>query len=400
MMPLTEPWATAPVRALYLHIACCRRRCHYCSFVTALLDAETRARYVACLHTELARRFPAGRAHPTLTSVYFGGGTPSLLTGEQVAGLLERLRRHPGLAPDCEVSLEMNPEGIDRARLEAYRDAGVTRLSVGLQAAQDEQLRRLGRVHDRARYLETMALAREVGFASLSSDLMIGLPEQTLAELDESLDVALAAGSQQLSFYSLTIDPGTPFAAAEEAGTLGRLPDEDQERAMYAHCLARAEAAGMRLYELSNAALPGHEGRHNLVYWLGEPYEAVGAGAASFVGGRRRRNRSDIEAWMDGVDRDDWEEDEPLTRADAMREFFWLGLRLTRGVGERRFAARFGEAIPGLLRAAAEALVTEGLLEATTAAYGGGAGWRLTRRGLDLANVAFRRFLAVDGLGD
>lgn len=362
------------------------------------MSPAERSAYVRALCREI---HALGRLVPeteTLTTLYFGGGTPSLMTPAEVAAIMETVMAVFGLAPGAEITLEVNPGDAVAEKIPDFARAGVTRLSVGLQTAHDGHLAYAGRSHTVADYSRVMAAARGAGFAAISSDILYGLPEQTIDEVAKSVELAVTAGSTHLSFYSLTIDPGTAFERLERAGRLAPLPDEEVEREMYAVCLELARAAGLRCYELSNAALPGHEGRHNLVYWRGEPYWAAGAGASSYLGGVRRRTTSEIGNWMEhwltpgaewisGL----WEEEEEVSRADAMREFFWLGLRLAEGVGRGRFRRLFGEALPEALEHTADGLVAEGLLENT-----GTDGWRLTRAALDIANVVFRRFLTSE----
>ncbi|MDI9469305.1 MAG: radical SAM family heme chaperone HemW [Bacillota bacterium] len=391
-----NPYAAVAPRALYLHLAFCRRRCRYCSFLSRVMTQSERDDYVNALCCEiraLGRRDPA-----PLATVYFGGGTPGLLTPGDVGRILETVEAAFGLLPGAEITLEVNPGGETAGKLKGFASAGVTRLSVGLQAAQDSHLAYAGRGHSVADYVRVCEAAGRAGFASISSDILYGLPRQTPEEVAATVRLALELGSSHLSFYSLSIDPGTVFERLEQAGKLDPLPDEDTEREMYAVCLELAEAAGLGHYELSNAARPGHEGRHNLVYWHAEPYQAAGAGASSYTGGVRRRTSSEIGRWMEhwlgpgaDLDTDLFEEEEAVSRLDAMREFFWLGLRLTEGVSPARFEEVFGAGLPAGLRQTAVDLVAEGLLEGTESG-----GWRLTRVALDIANVVFRRFLLTE----
>lgn len=362
------------------------------------MDPAERHAYVTALCSEIRALERLVPAVLPLVTLYFGGGTPSLMTADEAAQIIATVEEVFGLDPGAEITLEVNPGDTAAEKIRDFARVGVTRLSVGLQAAQDRHLAYAGRDHTVADYHRVMEAAGRAGFASLSSDILYGLPQQTPEEVAATVELALAAGSTHLSFYSLTIDPGTAFERLERAGRLAALPDEDTEREMYAVCLDLARAAGLRRYELSNAALPGHEGRHNLVYWRGEPYWAAGAGASSYLGGVRRRTISGIRHWMEhwlspGADwtTELWEEEEAVDLADAMREFFWLGLRLAEGVGRERFRRLFGQPLPVALERSAAGLVAEGLLESA-----GTDGWRLTRPALDIANVVFRRFLLTE----
>ncbi len=404
-----NPMAQISARALYIHIACCTCRCHYCAFATSVLNEEGIQSYVEALCKEIRLFFEqkggfldCEQAAPALETVYIGGGTPSLLSAEQLSAILGTVKKYRNIAKNAEVTLEVNPQSADIARLAAYRELGVNRLSVGLQTAQNHLLQQIGRQHDRAAYENCMHEARRVGYQNLSTDILYGLPGQTLQNVQESLQLALDMGSQHLSFYSLILEEGTVFAHKARKGQL-HLPDEEVERQMYDCCLLQSQKAGLELYEISNAARLGRESRHNTVYWKGEPYLAFGAGASSYVGGERCSRVGHVrkyiqylsaaENWQD-IQADFWAEREWVDRFSAMQEFFWLGLRNLSGVCARDFQDRFGEEMPDVFRTCLVSCLEDGLLEVKL--IGSDPHYVLSRRGLDLANQVFGRFLACE----
>jgi len=350
---------------IYLHIPFCRIKCPYCDFNTYAGIDDQRPRYVAALKEELRQRMGTGEPSPfDAGSLYFGGGTPSLLDPEDVAELIEIAGR------PAEVTLEANPGTVDAARLRALRAAGVTRLTVGCQTFQPDLLQGLGRLHDVPQTRRALADAREAGFDELNVDLMYGLSGQTLPQWDADLDEALTTGATHLSLYNLTIEEGTPFARRHAAGRLP-LPDEDVQRAMYLRAVERAEGAGFARYEVSNFASAGSECHHNRVYWSGDAYLGCGAGAHGFAPGdgtpsfgRRwwnlrvpRRYCAEVEAGRLPEDGD-----ETLGRPEALTEALLLGLRTRDGLDLVRFQARFGVSAEVLLGAPLADLVERGLI--------------------------------------
>ena len=314
--------APTPPVALYLHIPFCVSLCPYCDFVVYAGAAARgpRARvdaFLDALHTELDLRADAldavfGTGRPALETVYLGGGTPSLLPAEAIARLLGVVRARYGLAADAEVTLEANPGPDERGDSAALRSAGITRLSLGAQAMSDAGLRRLGRRHRTADVAAAVAGARKGGMDSISLDLLYDVPDASLADWIETLEAALALGPDHLSLYALTLDdpdaegltgpggdhlPTTTGARRWRAEARPR-QDEDRATAQYHHAVHRLAEDGWRGYEISNWAKPGHESRHNLVYWERRPYEAVGPGAHAFDGATRRWNAARLDGYL------------------------------------------------------------------------------------------------------
>jgi oxygen-independent coproporphyrinogen-3 oxidase len=303
--------------------------------------------YVAALRAELVRygALPwAGQV--SAESLFFGGGTPSLLPPEAVAAVVADARQGLGLAADAEVTLEANPEGLDRDQLRAFRAGGVTRLSLGVQSLDDALLRRLGRTHSAADARAAFTAARAAGFADVSVDLLFACPGQDLAGWTRTLDEILAWGPDHLSAYALTLEPATPFGRRPPAG----LPDEDLQVAQFETLVARAHRAGLERYEVSNFARPRRRSRHNLGYWRRQDYVGLGPGAHGSLGAVRYATRRSEPRWRASVLAGEWpiESWERLTERQMAAERIVLGLRLTDGIPAAWLAAHLRDA-PGVL---------------------------------------------------
>jgi len=379
-------------RGLYVHIPFCIRKCYYCDFNSFRLRGPERDHFLDLLEQEADRwaaRLEAAGGVPVLDTLYVGGGTPTTLEAGQLARLFGALRQRFPLAPQAEITVEANPGTLTLEKLAALREAGVNRLSLGAQVFDDGLLRRLEREHDAAAIETSVALAREAGIPSLNLDLIFALPGQDLRGWRATLQRALALEPDHLSCYSLIIEEGTPFYRWHQMGRLPR-PDEEEELAMYQAAIEAAEGAGLAQYEISNFARPGHQSRHNLIYWRNQPYLGLGPGAHSWWEGVRRANLGPLPAYEAALQagRLPLEREEPISRALEMDETMFLGLRLTReGVDRAAFRARFGtepEAVYGL---AIDRLVRLGLLEADAHRI------RLTRQGVPVANQVFLAFL-------
>lgn len=334
---------------LYVHVPFCRRKCPYCSFHSFPPQPGDIARFLAAIQAQmrLAATLPEVRAL-TFATVFFGGGTPSLLPVEPLAGLLAEARRlFAFTVEEPEISVEVNPGTVDAAGLTHLRRAGFNRLSVGVQSLDDAELRLLGRIHRGAEALEVIAAARGAGFANLSFDLMYGLPGQTVEAWQATLDRAMALAPVHLSMYELTVEQGTPFALAAGRGDW-RLPGEDEILAMMAAIDSTVGASDLQRYEISNYATAGSQCRHNLNYWRNGCYLGLGPGAVSALKGERRLAVADLEAFCRTVAAGSpgWCESERLHREAAFRETVVMGLRMTAGVELAELRQRFGIDLP------------------------------------------------------
>ena len=378
--------------SLYLHIPFCHTRCYYCDFNTYAGMLPLREPYVRALLTEIAlagelAEHADGRVRRSRT-LFFGGGTPSLLTVEQVTRLLHACREAFAVDEDAEITLEANPGTLNRKQLADLRTAGINRLSLGSQSFDAELLKTLGRIHTPEEITQALHHARAAGFTSINLDFMFGLPGQTMRHWQETLDQALALHPEHLSLYSLIIEEGTPFYTWAEEGRI--VPgDEDLCADMYEYADERLQGEGYINYEISNWALPGHASRHNLTYWQNLPYLGMGAGAHSFFADKRFSNERDPQAYIQTLKKRQLPivESETIERLQQMSETAFLGLRTAQGLHlptfEERFAESFASFVGNRLRIVEEA----GLLEQAD-------GWvRLSKHGRLLGNEVFMRLL-------
>lgn len=371
---------------LYVHIPFCVKKCRYCDFYSGPASREVQKTYLNTLMEEIRSCPFGGEEERHVTSVYFGGGTPSVLPAEDVAGILEALRKTFRFDSAPEITVEANPGTLSREKLETYRAFGVNRLSLGLQSSDDAILKRIGRIHSFEEFLTGFLAAREAGFTNVSVDLITGLPSDTPERFEKGLKTVLELRPEHLSVYSLILEENTEFYALFEAGKLD-LTSEEEEREMMHRAVRVLREAGYRQYEISNFSLHGFESRHNLGYWTGVPYLGFGSAAASYYGGKRFRNASSLDYLGKP-----FEETEELTETDLMNEFLLLGLRMTQGVSDAEFQKRFGRSIMDFKGREIEELDREGLVSVRKTP-GAGAVIALTSRGLDLANYVFRAFV-------
>ena len=384
--------------SLYVHIPFCLRKCRYCDFLSAPQTDIDRERYVKALIREIKTQkdCPAGRPVDT---VFFGGGTPSVLSAEQIGRIIDALREVFLILPDAEVSLETNPGTADFEKLSAFKEAGINRLSMGVQSMHDEELRLLGRIHTADQALEAFKTARAAGFDNINIDLMSALPGQTFDSWADSLRQAVEWRPEHISAYSLIIEPGTPFSALYEAGELPPLPDEETDRKMYHYTREYLAQHGYGRYEISNYALKGRECRHNSGYWTGHPYLGFGIGAASYVNGARFSNITDFETYSVEMEKAGIPaeieqvygkvrtEIHSLTEQEKMEEFMFLGLRMTAGVKTSDFASRFGKSLDEVYGDVIRRHLAQGLLQRTPE------GFCLTERGTDVSNYVMADYL-------
>jgi oxygen-independent coproporphyrinogen-3 oxidase len=382
----------ADVTALYVHVPFCFHKCHYCDFYSITHQTPQRmARFVDLVLRE-AERWAASGELPLVRpkTVFFGGGTPSLLPGEQMRRLLLGLREPFNFEELNEWTVECNPATVDADYCAMLRECGVTRLSFGAQSFDPAQLKTLERHHDPSDVARSVALARDAGFHRLNLDLIYAIPGQDLASWLDSLETAISLGTPHLSCYGLTYEANTPLAVKRRLGHV-RAVDDDLELRMLHATRARLASAGYTAYEISNYALQGEECRHNLVYWNGENYLGLGPSAASHVAGTRWRNRAHLGEWETAVQRagglpaTDLEVLSPARRAG---ELAYLQLRLAAGVRYADFQDRTGFDARALYAEPIRRLSCNGLLE------GDENGFRLTDRGLNVADAIAAEFLA------
>lgn len=376
---------------LYLHIPFCRRKCPYCAFVSQESANEPDG-YPDHLLEEMRRAAEEGGSLRPLESIYFGGGTPSLLPPGQVARLIARAGEIFGLAATAEITLEANPGTVDPERLAGFRDAGVNRLSLGIQSFDNHMLATLGRIHTAEQAREAFLAARHAGFANIGIDLIHALPGQTPEMWRDDLEQALRLAPEHLSVYGLTLEEGTPFAGRYRDDD-PLLPDEDLAADMFEAADDLLVANDYEHYEIANYARPGFRSRHNSGYWHRDGYLGLGAGAHSFLRdtayGTRFGNVADLAEYTDAIGRGilPRRDINALTREDAMAEAMFLGLRLAEGVSFDTFEREFGVSPKTVYGREFDDLSAIGLVEMDDM------GVHLTRRGRLLSNQVFGRFL-------
>lgn len=328
---------------LYIHIPFCQAICSYCNFNRGLLDVELKRRYLTALEREIRA---SGEAGTPVDTIFFGGGTPSLLEPGEIAQLLDACRDTYPMTADAEITLETNPETATPERLAAFRDAGINRISFGVQSFDDAELKRLGRIHSSARAIDAIQAAKGIGFNSVSFDLMLWLPEQTMASWLRTLETAVSQSPDHLSFYLLELYPNAPLKEEMARSKWSQTPDDDAAD-MYLEGLARLDAAGYEQYEISNVSRPGHRSRHNVKYWQGSSWRGFGCGAHSTVDGVRWKNIAGTEEYAarlnSGEDVDSVAIDRRvMTVTERIEEAMFTGLRMNDGLDEQAFRERWG----------------------------------------------------------
>ncbi|HAE84342.1 MAG TPA: coproporphyrinogen III oxidase [Ktedonobacter sp.] len=394
----TKTETTEPIQqlletiSLYLHIPFCHTRCHYCDFNTYAGILPLREPYVRALLTEIGMagtvaQLPDGKPRRSRT-IFFGGGTPSLLSVSQISRILNACYTNFAVDEDAEITLEANPGTLSQEQLIGLRAAGINRLSMGAQSFDAELLKALGRIHSPKDITKAVHDARVAGFPSINVDFMFGLPGQTMSHWRETIDRALDLHIEHLSLYSLIIEEGTPFYTWTHEGRITP-GDEDLCADMYEYADERLQEAGYKNYEISNWSLPGFQSRHNLTYWHNLPYLGMGAGAYSSFGGRRFSDVRDPVEYIRLLKTHQWPEaeSETIDKAQAMSETAFLALRTAQGLHlptfEQRFAIPFTQFVGDRLRFVEEA----GLLEREPDRL------RLSKRGRLLGNEVFLRLL-------
>jgi oxygen-independent coproporphyrinogen III oxidase len=388
------------VLGLYVHIPFCSAICNYCNFNRGLFDAGQKTRYVdalvaeiaggperAALRTDVVERPFQGRGQPADT-IYFGGGTPSLLEPAEVARIIAACREAYDVTADAEVTLEANPESVDPAKLAALRAAGVNRLSFGVQSFRDAELQRLSRLHDADRARAALVEARGAGFDNVSLDLMMWLPEQRVDDWLASVDAAIACAPDHLSLYLLEVYPNAPLKDDMARAKWSQAPDDDAAT-MYVSAMERLEAAGLVQYEISNVARPGRQSRHNVKYWSDGEWMGFGCGAHGTLAGVRTKNVSGIDEYIDRISRGVAVASDVrrMDAAERLGDVLFTGLRLTAGINLETVRERYGVDVWERYQSDLARFVDAGLLTHD------GERLALTRPGMLLANEVMSVFV-------
>lgn len=388
---------------LYVHIPFCVKKCQYCDFLSFGLGEGTAVPdvYIEALCREIGWYGQKDDyKHRSVVSIFFGGGTPSLMSEEQIQKVMTALRENFCLQDDAEISMEVNPGTATFEKLQCLQKAGINRLSFGLQSANDNELELLGRIHNYDVFVQSYRWARAAGFKNINIDLITAVPDQTKQSYLYTLEKVLALEPEHISAYSLIIEPDTPFEVLEAEGKLN-LPDEEEERRMYAVTKEALAQKGYDRYEISNYAKPGYACRHNIGYWRRDDYLGLGLGASSLIGDTRFTNTTDMSVYTGVSESSDafiyieercsdatWYSDvEKLEKQSAMEEFMFLGLRMIEGVCEKDFKESFDEEMMTIYGDVITKHTANGLLKREDGRI------CLTEQGLDLANQVMSDFL-------
>lgn len=377
---------------LYIHIPFCVRKCAYCDFLSGPADDRTIEHYVEKMIEEIGAYGNCDSFSDTMvTTVFLGGGTPSILSGSQMGRIMDSVRANFSIVEGAEISMEANPGTVTKEKLTLYLQAGINRISFGLQSTNNEELKLLGRIHTWEEFLESYGLARECGYENINVDLISAIPGQTLESWEESIRKVLTLEPEHISAYSLIIEEGTPFFETYGEGAEGEhlLPSEEDEREMYRRTEELLEEAGYHRYEISNYAKAGRECRHNLGYWERKNYLGIGLGASSLIDNVRYKNTDELSKYlMYSGDLEKIQEDkEVLSETEQMEEFVFLGLRKMEGVSIQEFEETFGKTLEECYGENIHRLQNEKLLILEEGYL------KLTKKGIDISNYVFAEIL-------
>lgn len=376
---------------IYIHIPFCMQKCLYCDFVSYINKSECVKEYINCMIKEI-QSYDFKKYN--ITTIYIGGGTPSFIESDYIKEIINviqnKLEKNDTRWEDIEITIEANPGTITLEKLNDYKTAGINRISLGLQATQDRLLKQIGRIHNYKDFLEAYELLKRVGFNNINVDLMIGLPNQSIKDLKESLEKIIKLDPNHISVYSLIIEDGTPISKLLDEEKI-KLPDEEIERQMYWYVKNKLELNGYNHYEISNFSKKGKESKHNLNCWKQKQYIGIGAAAHSYFKDIRYSNTNNIEEYIKNIKENNIEKnkkiEEKQTIEDKKNEFMMLGFRMIEGVDIADFKAKFVDNPLYVYREKIKKLTDEGLIEVDLNNI------KLTNKGLDLANVVFEEFI-------
>lgn len=376
---------------IYIHIPFCMQKCLYCDFVSYINKSECVKEYINCMIKEI-QSYDLKKYN--ITTIYIGGGTPSFIESDYIKEIINviqnKLEKNDTRWEDIEITIEVNPGTVTLEKLNDYKTVGINRISLGLQATQDRLLKRIGRIHNYKDFLEAYELLKRVGFNNINVDLMIGLPNQSIKDLKESLEKIIKLNPNHISVYSLIIEDGTPISKLLDEEKI-KLPDEEIERQMYWYVKNKLELNGYNHYEISNFSKKGKESKHNLNCWKQKQYIGIGAAAHSYFKDIRYSNTNNIEEYIKNIKENNIEKnrkiEEKQTIEDKKNEFIMLGFRMIEGVNIADFKAKFVDNPLYVYREKIKKLTDEGLIEVDLNNI------KLTNKGLDLANVVFEEFI-------
>lgn len=370
---------------VYVHIPFCKHKCEYCDFISYCNKDEQIEEYIEALKKEIKMQ----NIQSWITTIYIGGGTPSYIDSKYIKEIMKEIRKK-NVHKEAEITIEVNPGTVNEDKLRDYMECGINRLSIGLQVVQDNLLKQIGRIHNYNQFLETYKLARKLGFKNINVDLMLGLPNQRIIDLKESLENVLKLAPKHISVYSLIVEEGTPIANKIENGKL-KLPDDELERNMYWYVKNTLELNGYKHYEISNFAKKGYESKHNINCWNQMEYVGIGTAAHSYRDITRYSNTEDIKEYIKNVQKGEFEKNriihEIQKEEDSKKEFMLLGLRKIDGIKISEFKNKFGDNPIYLYRNELKKLSDEKLIIIQDDNI------RLSNKGIDLANLVWEEFV-------
>ena len=370
---------------IYVHIPFCKQKCYYCDFISYCNKDDKIEPYIKTLIKEIEMQ----NIKSNINTIYIGGGTPSYIDSKYITEIMDKIKKK-NVIENVEITIEVNPGTVTRGKLEDYKNSGINRLSIGLQTANNKLLKQIGRIHNYEEFLETYKIAREVGFNNINVDLILGLPNQRIQDLKNSLDEVIKLSPEHISVYSLIIEDGTPIKTQIENGKL-QLPDEETERNMYWYVKNTLELNGYKHYEISNFAQKGYESKHNMNCWNQDEYIGFGISAHSYRNITRYSNTDNINEYIRNIKSDSPEKNRIIHEVqkleDTEKEFMLLGLRKIDGVSISEFKDRFGDNPIYLYRNELKKLSDENLIKVDENNI------KLTNKGIDLANIVWEEFV-------
>ncbi len=375
---------------LYIHIPFCVKKCAYCDFLSSVQDEESREKYVNALVREI-NEYRYLQEQYVISTIFIGGGTPSILSPNQIQRIFEALHSTFNFVKDAEITIEANPGTVTKEKLDVYRACGINRISFGLQTTNNEELRLLGRIHTYEEFLESYSLARSCGFTNINVDLISAIPKQTVSSWEETLQNVISLNPEHISAYSLIVEEGTPFASVYGEGSPKEddLPSEEEERNIYYQTKTLLKEAGYQHYEISNYSKKGKACRHNTGYWKRKDYLGIGLGAASLLEETRYHNTNDFTYYLDNSEKPEriHQDIQVLSTEEQMEEFMFLGLRMMEGVSKKEFEKCFGRSIEACYDKQLKKLQKEELLKIIDDRI------VLTEHGIDVSNYVLSEFI-------
>ena len=373
---------------IYVHIPFCKQKCYYCDFISYANQEECIEEYIEALKKEIEQE--ANKQEYEITTIYIGGGTPSLIDAKYIEEIINTIKENYRIAKNLEVTIEINPGTVNKEKLQNYKKIGINRISIGLQSTNNKLLKQIGRIHTYEEFYNCYQLSRKVGIQNINIDLMLGLPNQTLQDLEESINTVISLNSEHISLYSLIIEENTKMQKMLEEKQV-TLPEEDLERTMYWKAKKTLEQNGYLHYEISNFAKKGYESKHNMNCWLQKEYLGFGVAAHSYFDNKRYCNTNSIKEYCKNIQEGNLIKNRTIceiqTEEDKQKEYMLLGLRKIEGVNIQEFKNKFTQNPIYLFRKELEKLVQQELVEIDLNQI------KLTTQGLDLANLVWEEFV-------